>query len=403
MHQLARSTWKRTASQLQEEQALKPDRTVDQRLTNEGVTLVPPAEDTEQVKVLRLRRDQIDPTHLLPDTIYRVKRNRNGDLQLLLQVQARAADGDLYPLRVLVDTGAQANLVRRGVLPERLFAPAERPLSLSTACGQAMEGGQREVQLHIGLKKENMNDEEGGIWWGEGLFHDADITVDAIVGWPWLKPNGIVIVTTHNCLATMRGSRELRFLWPWVQTADEDSDEEEDQAIDTRPVFAAGRPPRTTRIGHHALKGTAYLDRVASLRAARGTSTYLRQKKREEQVLDPLQVSEEESSGSEFPELEEDTSSDGEREETPARRQRPQGPVVWQCYVQPGEVVDFRLANGVPVVRSCGVANQGPAPRSERQSARPGHKWQQLRRVEGASRRMRERRAAREREEQRTA
>ena len=42
------------------------------------------------------------------------------------------------------------------------------------------------MQLHIGLKKENMNDEEGGIWWGEGLFHDADITVDAIVGLPWL-------------------------------------------------------------------------------------------------------------------------------------------------------------------------------------------------------------------------
>ena len=84
------------------------------------------------------------------------------------------------------------------------------------------------MQLYIGLKKENMNDEEGGIWLGEGLFHDADMTVDAIVGWPWLKPNGIVIVTTHNCLATIRSSRELRFLWPWVQTADEDSDEEED-------------------------------------------------------------------------------------------------------------------------------------------------------------------------------
>jgi hypothetical protein len=95
------------------EQALKPDRTVEQRLTNEGVTLVPPAEDTEQVKVLRLRLDQIEPTHLLSNTIYGVKRNRNGDLQLLLQVQARATDGDLYPIRVLVDTGAQANLVRR--------------------------------------------------------------------------------------------------------------------------------------------------------------------------------------------------------------------------------------------------------------------------------------------------
>lgn len=91
LHQLARSTWRRTASQLQEEQALKPDRTVDQRLADEGVTLPPSTVDgTEQVKVLRLRRDQIDTSHLLPDTIYCVKRKSNGDLQMLLQVQARA-------------------------------------------------------------------------------------------------------------------------------------------------------------------------------------------------------------------------------------------------------------------------------------------------------------------------
>jgi hypothetical protein len=84
------------------------------------VTLVPPAEDREQVKVLRLPRDQIELTHLLPDTIYRVKRNRNGDIQLLLQVQDRWGS---YQLRVLVETGAHANLVRRGLHPERLFAP----------------------------------------------------------------------------------------------------------------------------------------------------------------------------------------------------------------------------------------------------------------------------------------
>ncbi len=172
----------------------------------------------------------------------------------------------------------------------------------------------------------------------------------------------------------------------------------------TRPSTRPGEPPsenpndRAPCAQRHSV-----LDRVASLRAARGTSTYLRQKKREEQVLDLLQVSEEESSSSKFPALEEETSSESEREETPARRRQLQGPVVWQWYVQPGEVVDLRLANEVPVVRSCGVANQGPAPRSERQSARPGHKWQHLRRVEGASRRMRERRTAREREEQRAA
>lgn len=156
---------------------------------------------------------------------------------------------------LLVDTGAQANLVRRGVLPERLFAPAERPLSLSTACGQAMDGGQREVQLQKGMRKEDLNDEDGGIWWGEGFFHDADITVDAIVGWPWLKPKGIVVVTAHNCLARLPGSRELRLMWPWTQKADRDTDYKEDKTIDNRPVFtAASRPQRTARIAHHAVK-----------------------------------------------------------------------------------------------------------------------------------------------------
>lgn len=81
-------------------------------------------------------------------------RGRREDLQMLLHVQAKAEGGQLYPLKVLVDNGAQASLFRRGALPESLFTPAERPLALSTVCGQPMEGGQREVSMHIGMRQE---------------------------------------------------------------------------------------------------------------------------------------------------------------------------------------------------------------------------------------------------------
>lgn len=73
--------------------------------------------------------------------------------------------------------------------------------------------------------------------------------------------------------------------------------------------------------------------------------------------------------------------------------------------MKPGHVVDFRLFGRVPirkpVARNGGEASPGPMPRTEQQKARPGQKWQQLRRVEGASRRMRERLVARESEEAR--
>ena len=63
---------------------------MDQRLTDEGDDNDTPVEDSEQFKVLRLQFDQIDPTKL-QDTIYRTF---NEDLQMLLQVQARSADGE---------------------------------------------------------------------------------------------------------------------------------------------------------------------------------------------------------------------------------------------------------------------------------------------------------------------
>jgi hypothetical protein len=69
--------------------------------------------------------------------------------QLLLTVPARGPDGRLHPLKILVDTGAEVNLVRRDRLPQAYFQPSRRPLALATADGTPMEGGSQEAKLEL--------------------------------------------------------------------------------------------------------------------------------------------------------------------------------------------------------------------------------------------------------------
>ena len=48
--------------------------------------------------------------------------------------------------KALVDTGAQATLVKRGLLPTDLFKVSDRPLMLKTVSGEELFGGKMEVK-----------------------------------------------------------------------------------------------------------------------------------------------------------------------------------------------------------------------------------------------------------------
>ena len=69
--------------------------------------------------------------------------------QCYLRVRAEFQNGEQRELRVLVDTGAQANLIRTGVVPFAMFRPAYRPLRLLTVSGGTLGGGSREVVVRI--------------------------------------------------------------------------------------------------------------------------------------------------------------------------------------------------------------------------------------------------------------
>ena len=40
-----------------------------------------------------------------------------GALQLILEISAELSSGEIKPMKILVDTGAEANLIKTGIIP----------------------------------------------------------------------------------------------------------------------------------------------------------------------------------------------------------------------------------------------------------------------------------------------
>ena len=59
------------------------------------------------------------------------------ELQLAMLLQVKTPQGHINTLRALIDTGAEANLIRRGFLAP-LFLPADDPIQLVAANGQQL-------------------------------------------------------------------------------------------------------------------------------------------------------------------------------------------------------------------------------------------------------------------------
>ena len=63
-------------------------------------------------------------------------------MQLMLRVDTTMNNGEIKTLDILIDTGAEANLVRTGLVPRHLTTIARTRLNLVTANGQTL-GGRR--------------------------------------------------------------------------------------------------------------------------------------------------------------------------------------------------------------------------------------------------------------------
>ena len=102
---------------------------------------------------------------------------------------------------VLVDTGAEANIVKLGKLPRHLVYAAPKALKFVTASGQRLRGGDTCIDLNL----EFMQEVDGKIL-PEVLrirttFFEADIRVDAILSYPWMAQNQLGVFPHLQAMA----------------------------------------------------------------------------------------------------------------------------------------------------------------------------------------------------------
>ena len=123
------------------------------------------------------------------------------DLQLVLRVPVELNNGEVTEWKILVDTGAQANLVRKDLVPDHLMFSATQPLNFRTANGQRLEGGERVAETSLGFRQILEGHPLDEFLWKNAIFYEADIQVDAILSYPWLRGQKIGVFPHLRALA----------------------------------------------------------------------------------------------------------------------------------------------------------------------------------------------------------
>ena len=134
------------------------------------------------------------------------------ELQLLLRVQVTSSDGGKKNLLALVDTGAQVNLFRMGLFDADFLVRAKNPVRLVAVNGAALLGGENEITLDVGLLAHAISGKQKP-WHVESSFLEANIKVDLILSYPWLKKNRLGVLPHENALCVGSGTVQLLRSW----------------------------------------------------------------------------------------------------------------------------------------------------------------------------------------------
>jgi hypothetical protein len=122
-------------------------------------------------------------------------------LQLLMDIEVKCVDGARKTISILVDTGAEANLVRKGLLVDSLMQIAREPLTFVTANGQPLEGGKNRTRFTLFFEQvvDGQTLPQNRSFQAE--FYEAQIGVDAILSFPWMAQHKIGVFPHHQALA----------------------------------------------------------------------------------------------------------------------------------------------------------------------------------------------------------
>lgn len=185
------------------------------------------------------------PRMVLQDVKAPDSKHPSSTRQLMIRVHAHPAGSVGRDINVLIDTGAEVSLIKSGLFPDQFFQPAQTPVNLVAANGTPLEGGRRDIVLHFNLRKVQNGVEQAKPATCQVVFHEADIQVDAIIGYPWLYFCKVGIFPHHNALAV---ENPFTLLYGLPQTSRQDIFEGESCEIDTaRCNIPPRRKPKGNR------------------------------------------------------------------------------------------------------------------------------------------------------------
>ena len=136
------------------------------------------------------------------------------ELQLLIPILVQFPNGQKRLIQALVDTGAQINLVRMGLVPDELMGQPERSVRLLAANNQPIQGGDKIVQLSMAFTQVFDGCQQPDLAVFEGIFFRAAIEIDMILSFPWLRENKLGVFAHHNALAI--DEPEFTLLYGWT-------------------------------------------------------------------------------------------------------------------------------------------------------------------------------------------
>ncbi len=136
--------------------------------------------------------------------LYALKTNRSAqltELQLVLPLTLDLGRGQVVRVKALVDTGAQANLINEELIPKNCMRWARDQLHLVAANGLSIPGGNFEVKAQTTLQKVTRDGGFVGVQHLGVSLHVAQLSLDAILSYPWLAENGLLVDPQRNTLS----------------------------------------------------------------------------------------------------------------------------------------------------------------------------------------------------------
>lgn len=109
-------------------------------------------------------------------------------------------EGQTFLVKALIDTGAEVNIIRRGIIPPELLRRAETPISLSTADSSAIQGGKLGVSGLANLRGHERDLKIPVDVQCPVHFYEAVIAAEAILSYGWLGQHNFHIIPRNHCL-----------------------------------------------------------------------------------------------------------------------------------------------------------------------------------------------------------